>query len=306
MLDARKASGEYDYEIDEHSFMLPLQWSRWIPLDADLLTYQEHVVTEPGFYRVRAVGNDWLVYIGQTGRSLRQRTRAELAKHVMRPRESPPWNDPHTAAPLLWAYRHEDRMEFELSVAVAELSDQLRQCYEDVLLYLHRQEFGHSTLCNHGRRHPWWSRASNRKDARPAQRLLRRVEYPSLPFASGDRDPLSDHWLGLSWTPFAALPVKAPNVAGVYRLVKDGKLLYVGESRSLRSRLATHATALRFLESQVSYHCMSDALAHHLKEREVDLIGSCLVHTNRPPLLQYSPLLRVDRQPPEASDEKRE
>ncbi len=134
--------------------MVPLQWSRWIALDADLLTYQEHVVTDPGFYRVRAVGNDWLVYIGQTGRSLRQRTRAELAKHVMRPRESPPWNDPHTAAPLLWAYRYEDGMEFELSVAPAHLDVQMRQCYEDVLLYLHRLEFGHSTLCNHGRRHP--------------------------------------------------------------------------------------------------------------------------------------------------------
>ena len=190
--------------------MLPLQWSRWIALDADLLTYQEHVVTDPGFYRVRAVGNDSLVYIGQTGRSLRQRTRAELAKHVMRPRESPPWNDPHTAAPLLWAYRHEDGMEFELSVASAHLDVQMRQCYEDVLLYLHRLEFGHSALCNHGRRHPWWSRATNRKDARPSHRLSSPLEYSSLPVSSGNLDPISSDWLGLSWSDFAALPTAAP------------------------------------------------------------------------------------------------
>jgi hypothetical protein len=168
--------------------MIPLTWSNWIPLEADLVTYQEHIPNAPGFYQVRATGRNSLAYIGQTGRSLRLRTRAELAKHVLRPIESPPWNDPHTAAPLLWAFRHEDSMEFELSVAVADLDVQMRQCYEDVLLYLHRLEFGRSTLCNHGRRHPWWSRASNRKDARPAHRLSVPVEYPSLQISSGDYD----------------------------------------------------------------------------------------------------------------------
>lgn len=282
--------------------MISLNWSDWIPLDADLSTYQKHIASSPGFYRVRATKKDWLVYIGQTGRSLRQRTRAELSKQVMRPLESPPWNDPHTAAPLLWAFRHEEGMEFEISVAVAELNDQLRQCYEDALLYLHRLEFGHSTLCNHGRRHPWWSRASNRKDARPAQRLSVPIEYPSLQISSGDNDPLSSDWLGLIWTDFAALPETAPNVAGTYRLVKDEKLLYVGESRSLRSRLSKHAKDLRFSSCEASCHAMPDALPHHLKEREADLIGSCLLHTNQVPLYQYSPLMRVDGQLPLSGD----
>jgi hypothetical protein len=283
--------------------MISLAWSEWIPLNADLLTYQQYVSNEPGFYRVRASGSECLAYIGQTGRSLRQRTRAELAKHVMRPIESPPWNDPHTAAPLLWAFRHEDGMEFELSVAVADLDVQMRQCYEDVLLYLHRLEFGRSTLCNHGRRHPCWSRASNRKDARPAHRISVPIEYPSLQISSGDCDPLSSYWLGLDWTDFVALPTPAPNVAGVYRLVKHGKLLYVGESRSLRSRLSTHAKDLRFLDCEVSYHSMPDALPHHLKEREADLIGSCLLHTKQVPLFQYSPVMRVDGQTPLSGDQ---
>lgn len=283
--------------------MITLNWSSWIPLDAELQTYQEHIANSPGFYRVRAVGDESLVYIGQTGRSLRQRTRTELAKQVMRPLESPPWNDPHTAAPLLWAFRHEDGMKFELSVAVADLDAQLRQCYEDVLLYSHRVEFGHSTLCNHGRRHPWWSRASNRKEGRSAQRLSTAVEYPSLPVSCGDCDPLSSQWLGLNWTNFAALPVPAPVAAGVYRLMKDDKLLYVGESRSLRSRLSTHAKDLRFLDCVVSYHSMPDALPHHLKEREADLIGSCLLHTQQVPLFQYSPLMRVGSQPSVSVDQ---
>jgi hypothetical protein len=93
--------------------VINLTWSNWIPLDADLLTYQQFITNRPGFYRVRAVGSEFFAYIGQTGRSLRQRTRAELTKHVMRPIESPPWNDPHTAAPLLWAFRHEDGLSFE-------------------------------------------------------------------------------------------------------------------------------------------------------------------------------------------------
>jgi len=64
--------------------MIALSWSKWIPLDADLSAYQENVANAPGFYRVRAAKEHWLVYIGQTGRSLRQRTRAELSKQVMR------------------------------------------------------------------------------------------------------------------------------------------------------------------------------------------------------------------------------
>jgi hypothetical protein len=283
--------------------MISLNWSKWIPLDADLLTYQQHVANASGFYRVRVSGSDCLAYIGQTGRSLRQRTRAELAKHVMLPIDSPPWNDPHTAAPLLWAFRYEDGLSFELSVAVADLPVQMRQCYEDVLLYQHRQAFGHSTLCNHGRRHPWWSRASNRRDARPAERLSAPVEYPSLPITADDGEPLSNHWLGLVWTPFAALSLKAPDVAGVYRLMKDQRLLYVGESRSLRSRLSTHSKDSRFLNCEVSYHCMPGALPHHLKEREADLVGSCVLHTSQAPLLQYSPRLSVGGQLSAASDQ---
>jgi hypothetical protein len=46
------------------------------------------------------------------------------AKKFESPLELPTWNDPHTAAPLLWAFRHEDDMKFELSFAVADLDVQ--------------------------------------------------------------------------------------------------------------------------------------------------------------------------------------
>lgn len=269
--------------------MIPLTWSDWIPLEADLAAYREHIANAPGFYQIRAVGQESLVYIGQTGRSLRLRTRSELAKQVIRPLESPPWNDPHTAAPLLWAFRHENGMAFELSVAAIDLPVQLRQSYEDVLLYLHRQHFGHSTLCNHGRRHPWWSRASNRKQGRPTSRLDAPIDYPSLPPASGISDSLSAHWLGLEWTEFSPLHSKGHRMPGVYRICSEGQLLYVGESRQLASRLAAHARDQRFKDCQVSCHFMPDALPHQLKERETDLIGAYVLQMSKPPLFQYSP-----------------
>ena len=88
-----------------------LSWSTWIMLDADLDVFRENIPTLAGFYRVRGDDNPCLFYVGQTGRSLRERTRA-LASGVIRARNNPPWNDPHTAAPLLWAYRREDGIKF--------------------------------------------------------------------------------------------------------------------------------------------------------------------------------------------------
>ncbi len=140
-------------------------------------------------------------------------------------------------------------------------------------------------------RHPWWSRASNRRDSRPAQRLSVPVEYPSLPIAMGNAEPLSETWLGLAWTPFTLLPVKAPNVAGVYRLVKDQRLLYVGESRSLRSRLSTHSKDPRFLNCEVSYHCMHEALSSSSKGARGRLDWFLLIaHQTNPSI----PILSVD------------
>jgi hypothetical protein len=137
-----------------------------MPLDASLEQYKQLIPTQPGFYRVRAMDISSLVYIGQTGRNLRERTRS-LSRGVYRALDDPPWNDPHTAAPLLWAYRHEDGLKYEVSVAVMDTDYPTRQCIEDSLLYLHRNEHGQSTLCNHARLHPFWSRPSNRKRTEP-------------------------------------------------------------------------------------------------------------------------------------------
>ena len=93
-----------------------LQWSAWIPLSAGKELFRSHLTTEPGLYRVRVVQRDTLAYVGQTGRDLRERIRA-LSNHTFRPADNPPWNDPHTGAPGLWAWRIEDGLDYEVSVA---------------------------------------------------------------------------------------------------------------------------------------------------------------------------------------------
>ncbi len=45
--------------------MIPLTWSDWIDLDADLATYRQHVAATAGFYRIREKQQESLAYIGR-------------------------------------------------------------------------------------------------------------------------------------------------------------------------------------------------------------------------------------------------
>ena len=193
---------------------------------------------------------------------------------------------------MLWAYCHEDGLAYDVSIATAHLKPQERQCYEDVLLYLHRKEHGHSTLCNHGRSHPRWTRPTNRSKAIPTKRRNREMSYPSLPPAVGDPDFNLDTWLGMEWSEFRSMGEGAPTVAGVYRIRSAKKLVYFGESKNLRTRLRTHSGDERFSKCEFSYCQMADAMPHQLKERETDLIGAYYLAANEPPVYQYKPKMR--------------
>ena len=104
-----------------------LQWSEWVPCDAPRRGGFQDIPTQPGIYRVRASGQRLLVYIGQTGRALRERVMA-LSLHAMA--ADMPWNDPHTAAPSLWSFRDAEGLEFEASASVSNLGDCDRQGLE--------------------------------------------------------------------------------------------------------------------------------------------------------------------------------
>jgi hypothetical protein len=264
-----------------------IEWSAWVDLLPGGRKLSESICKLPGFYRIRSPSYPGLVYVGQTGRNLRQRVQ-DLARGIMRDRSDPPWNDPHTAAPILWAYRTEDNFTFEVSVAAAELSKSDRECYEDYLLYQHRLHHGYSTLINHGRLHPLWTRASNRAKGRSTKRRDMPEVFDSLKPAIGNEDVLADDWLELDWSSFKSLSdTNAPNEPGVYRIVKGDEIVYIGQSGKLSSRIATHKSTATFSTAVISFSVMPGAAPHQLKERETDLIGAYYGREGRIPPMQY-------------------
>jgi hypothetical protein len=265
-----------------------LDWSPWVHFDSPMATYQTHITNKAGLYRIRSPQSEELIYIGQTGRNLRERVRA-LVKHVLRPQENPPWNDPHTAAPVLWAYKNENQFDFEVSVTTLEISYTHRQCFEDYLLHLHRNHYNRSTVANFGLSHPLWSRPSNKKQNRPMIRNSSPKLQTSLPKTINAKDFHSNTWLGLHWQKAAMKQtVNLPDLPGIYRFVNPEELAYCGESHSLRKRLSTHSKNSNFKNADCFYSVMPNAESHHLKEREVDMIGAYYAITSRCPTYQYT------------------
>ena len=192
----------------------------------------------------------------------------------------------------MWAYRHENKLDYKLSVASANFNTQSRQCYEDYLLYLHRIQYGYSTLTNHGRAHPHWTRPTNKGKGIPTKRRDIVLNYESINPAIGDNDFTGNKWLDLEWSTFEPIETiikKLPSIAGVYRIKSNEKILYFGESKDLKKRIKEHSRKLHFKDSLVSVHVMPDAYPYQLKEREADLIGAYYLTTRTSPEYQYNP-----------------
>jgi len=147
-----------------------LSWTPWISFSDPFKPFP----SGPGMYRVRAVNGNELFYLGETGRNLRERV-GDLRRGTMQ--ELMPYNDPHTTAPSLWAWRHAEGIAFECSVASVTLADtkeearRLREGLEFYLLWQYRLEFGFSTRCNHGRFHPRYVKSTDRKKGFQGHRL---------------------------------------------------------------------------------------------------------------------------------------
>ncbi|MCF1437263.1 MAG: GIY-YIG nuclease family protein [Shewanella sp.] len=270
-----------------------LRWSAWISLEGDNEVYKQ-LANTGGLYRIRAVGHDSLIYIGQTGRNLRERLRA-LRKGVVA--DEMPFNDPHTAAPNLWVWQREGRLQYECSVATVELDTPNRQALEDMLLWAHRIETGKSTLCNYGRFHPHWMKSLDRRKGIRGYRL----EWPGNPSGGYCTQPLQlhgreldDDWMGLVWSsnvPLTKANLKiVPCIAGVYRIFAQDKreLLYIGESKDIRQRLTTHVKSVWPTSVLAFSWSTMDGMdsSHHRHEIEVDLIGAFYSVHKRPPACQ--------------------
>ncbi len=274
-----------------------LRWSAWVPFD-EFSDQKAALPPGPGVYRVRPVDGDYLMYIGQTGRTLGQRL-SELSKYRKTP-ELMPYNDPHTAAPSLWAWRDATGMDFECAGAPLPATEdaRTRETVESYLLWQYRCEHGSSTLCNFGRFHPNYLKSKDLSSRKRGGRLPEGRTNPaggqSLPPLRSAGLPCSADWMGLHWTEPRALhgSPDAPHGPGLYRIMSMGAddVVYIGQSANLKARLSTHAQKdWGGIEAAYSYvACPAAILPHQLKEWENDLIAGYYWEMKRAPVYQFA------------------
>lgn len=278
--------------MDLNSF----EWSGWFPLAGGLEVYKQIPNKQAGLYRIRATQLNELVYIGQTGRCLRERLRALRAGVYA---EVMPYNDPHTAAPNLWVWKQESNFEYEFSFLPTDISTPQRQGLEDYFLWRHRQEKGCSTLCNYGRFHRSWIKPTNKKQGRSGRKLEINKYNPAGLSSNDPLRPFSSSsesdWMGLVWsTPEILERSKLnsiPKHAGIYRILdtKSKDVIYIGETKNLASRIRTHEKA-NWGQNPVSFSFVDNLIlneAHLRHEIEIDLIGAFFEEHKRVPLFQY-------------------
>jgi hypothetical protein len=274
-----------------------LPWSPWVPFTATKEEFRQ-IPREPGLYRIRPTGKDFLVFIGETRRTVHDRLN-EL-RHTLRRTDLMPWNDPITEAPALWAWQDAEGFEYECSAAPLDASTSGRRGMESFLLYRYRQEYGASTLCNFGRFHPRYRKSTNRNENRRGGKLAENhldnpaggLSIPPLPVIGTPGDP---DWMGLAWSGRLSLDGEnistVPSQAGLYLLFghDSGDLISIGQSADCAQRLRNHA--MKFLDHPDIQFCISlleqPLLPHNLKERENDLVGNYFEVYRKAPEYQF-------------------
>jgi hypothetical protein len=211
-----------------------------------------------------------------------------------------PWNDPHTAAPSLWAWQNAEGFSFECSAAPFDTSQGVRRGMESFLLYRYRQERGESTLCNFGRFHPKYRKSTNRKenirggmlDETNKDNPVGGSSIPPLPIMGTPQDQI---WMGLSWSGKKPLDGRTigtiPPSAGLYILFEEGNedLIYIGQSKNCAKRLISHTMRFQDLTDILFSYYIAEKplLQHNLKELENDLIGNYFEVYRKAPKYQF-------------------
>lgn len=250
------ASDDIEYMSE---LWLDLDWSPWVPFDAPREFF--YIPREPGVYRIRPAGKDFLMFIGETGQSLHKKL-AELRQGLRRT-DLMPWSDPQESGPCLWAWRAEWMAElerekaarpvpvpvpvaestvegsgpaeepepeevfmYECSAAPLDASVAGRKGMESFLLYRYRQDHGESPVCNFGRFHPRYRKSTKKNENRRGEKLAEGQKdnpagFASFPPLAGTGKPGEADWMGLEWTPL--LPLNDENI----RAVEPGAGLYL-------------------------------------------------------------------------------
>jgi hypothetical protein len=288
-----------------------LVWSPWVPHHG--CWRGTGIPNVPGVYRIRRVGQACLDYIGQTGMGgMTLRKRLGMLRGVYA--DEMPYNDPHTAAPALWALRTMTGAEYEVSVAPVLGSVPWRKGVEALVIALHRQEFGHSPAVNFGRMPVGFRKSSgnNRKLVLAGKRFRGGAcdtdepnHAPGMPPAGLlGGDPHDAGWGGHSWSDWRVLgppDTLPPAIArGLYRIRDAGGpgLLYVGEGVVV-ARLTAHWRKTRTRSDpqgsifgaagrlECSWELNDQWLSHQRLELECDLIGSHLLALGTVPPAQF-------------------
>jgi hypothetical protein len=279
-------------------------WSGWVPLDG--AGDDRQVPALPGLYRIRRTsGAPGLDYIGQTGRQLRGR----LGQLTGVYRTQMPYRDPHTAAPALWALRHRDGCEFEVSVVEVQGLPPWRKALEATAITLYRLGAGRSPTVNFGRM-PTGYRMSSGNNARlvaSGRRARGGLDLgvpamaASAPVAGRPGlDPQSADWMNWAWKPWtsASVACRVAKCTGLYRIRSNeaAGLIYVGLGRvaaRLRSHLAKarkpgHRQAEYFSgELAASWVELPGMPTLNLLEHENDLIAAHVLAKGYAPAAQF-------------------
>ena len=280
-----------------------LDWSPWAPLKG--IGRDRSLSDLPGLYRIRSVETGRILYVGQTGRSLRGRLGSLRGVFG----DEMPYNDPHTVAPALWAHRIDTGETFEASVVVLDIDRADRMGREALEITKQRIIDGCSPAYNFGRMPFGWLKSSGNTRALAAAgkrfrgRRLSAAELAALadlapdatvpPPVSLEGDVRAPDWMGLGWHD-VHIDAPAPDERGVYRIGRptSGPLDYLGQGR-IASRLGSHARGWALdLAAETSGRSVwdwagLDLSSHQLLEVENDLIASHMVVLGAPPRAQY-------------------
>lgn len=228
---------------------LGFEWSPWLSLgqDKDELS---SLSADSGVYRVRHPAYEGLIYIGETGRSIRGRLYA-LAGGIFA--EEMPYSDPHTGSPCLWSIADKHGPGFEASAATPPEATEKgqRKAIEDALIAVHRRDTQTNLVGNFGRMPPGYKKSKMRstgvRGGKVNDEPLRDFQDGIDPLPWENPKDLTDpDWMGLAWSKpeqLADVGRDVPAVPGHYRIwdpTSSPPLEYVGQSVNIRSRLRTH------------------------------------------------------------------
>lgn len=274
---------------------LGFDWSPWLSLHSD----EDEIAllsTDPGVYRVRHPAYEGLVYIGETGRSVRGRLRS-LAGGITD--DEMPYSDPHTGSPCLWSIIDKHGPDFEVSAAtpVAAEDKGQRKAIEDALIAVHRRETETNLVGNFGRMPPGYEKSKMRSTevrGGPCDESPRSFREGIDPLPWEKPEKLTDmNWLGLTWSealPLAEMDSSVPAEPGLYRIwdpASSPPLEYIGQSVDLRGRLRSHSRSrdgkLRF----AFVECPDFQEQFQRQQAESTLLGAHWLACQSPPRDQY-------------------